>query len=142
MIQTDANKNSLKVIRAREQKEKDDAIKEKCEALAISRMGGDVNTLLKLSNANKGIWYLPILDEEGGIEKMAILRPVDRHILSYASTKMETEGLYIFLECALRECIHADFSDPEILDDDDYFLPAAGQFNKIIEGKKAHMLKR
>lgn len=141
MIKTDANKNSLKEIRDRDRKEKEAEIKTMCEAIAVERLGGH-EALIKLSNKHQGIWYLPIMDDEGGIEKMAILKPIDRHILSFASTKMEDEGLYIFLEAAMRQCFHEEFSDMEILDDDKYFLPASGQFNKLIEGKKAFMLKR
>lgn len=142
MIRTDANKNSLKEIKARETAQKEKEIIAKCEAIAIERLGGDANELVKLSNANKGLWFLPIVNENGEIEKLAILKPIDRHILSYASTKMQEEGLYIFLEAAMSECMIQEHSDMEILNEDDYFLPAAGQFNKLIEGKKAYMLKR
>ena len=141
MIQTDANKNSLKEIRERERNEKEAAIKTMCETIAIERIGGH-DQLLKLSNKHQGIWYLPIMADDGSIEKLAILKPIDRHILSFASTKMEDEGLYIFLEAAMRQCFHQDISDMDILDDDKYFLPASGQFNKLIDGKKAFMLKR
>ena len=92
------------------------------------------------SNQNKGLWYLPIVDYNGNIEKCLILRPITRHILSYASTKIEDEGLYTFLEAAMRECMIE--GDSEILDDDEYFIPAAMQFNDIMKGKKAMLLKR
>jgi hypothetical protein len=32
--------------------------------------------------------------------------------------------------------------DREVIDDDIYFLPASSAFNKIIDGRKAAMLKR
>jgi len=48
--------------------------------------------------------------------------------------------LYAFLEAAMRECFIE--GDKEILDDDEYFIPAANAFNKILEGKKASLLKR
>jgi hypothetical protein len=141
MIQTNANKNSLKQIRKKEAEEKDAKIKTMCEAFAIEKFGE--TTIKELSNKWKGIWYLPILDdEEENIEKLAILKPIDRNILSYASQKMSDEGLYAFLEAAMRECILPDHSDMEILDDDDYFIPASQSFNKILDGKKAYLLKR
>lgn len=139
MITTDANKNSVKERREQERKEKEAEVKQKCEALAIERLGG-VQELLKLSNANKGLWFLPVMNEDGEIDKMAMMKPIDRHILSYASTKLTDGGLYEFLEVAMRECFIQ--GDREILDDDDYFLPASTAFNKIIDGKKAHLLKR
>ncbi len=141
MIQTDANKNSLKEIRERERKEKDDIIRKKCEALAIQRLG-DEDKLKQLSNKHKGLWYLPAIDDNENIEKLLILKPIDRNILSYASTKIQDEGLYSFLEAAMTECILADHSDMIMLTDDDYFIPAANSFNKILEGKKTALLKR
>ncbi len=138
MIKTDANKNSIKEIRAREQKEKEDQIKLLCEALAIERCGGQ-KEFIDLNNKHKGIWFLPVMKEDGTIDKMALMKPIDRHILSYASTKITDEGLYAFLEVAMRECFID--GDKEILDDDDYFIPASSSFNKIIDGKKAYLLK-
>lgn len=131
--------NSLKAIRRKEAEEAESQLRAKCEAYAIEHFGGK-EELMKLSNKHKGLWYLPVLDEEGEIDKLAVFKPIDRHILSYASTKVQDEGLYIFIEACMRECwINGD---PEILDDDAFFLPAANQFNKIIDGKKAQLLKR
>lgn len=143
MIQTNANQNSLKEIRDREQKEKDDLMRAKCEAIAIGRLGSK-EALVALSNKFKGLWFLPAIDENDEVEKLLILKPIDRHILSYASTKIADSGLYIFLEAAMSECIikENNCSDMEMLTDDDYFIPAAGSFNKILEGKKTFMLKR
>lgn len=138
MIKTDSNRDTLKIIKAREAKEKEAALRAKCEALAIERYGED--EVKKMSNANRGLWYLPVIGEDGTIEKLGILKPIDRHILSHASTKIEDEGLYIFLEACMRECwVEGDI---EILDDDDYFIPASTQFNKIMESKKVAFLKR
>lgn len=143
MIQTNTNQSSLKEIRDREQKEYEDLLKSKCEARAIEKLGSK-EALAALSNKYKGLWYLPAVNELNEIEKMLILKPIDRHILSYASTKIADSGLYIFLEAAMSECIikDNDVSDMEMLHDDDYFIPAAGSFNKILEGKKTFMLKR
>ncbi len=141
MIQKDANKNSLKAIRERERVEKEDALRIKCEEFAIKKLG-DVEKLKALSNKHKGLWYLPVLDDEENVEKMLILRPIDRNILSFASTKLQDDGLYSFLESAMRECTIAEFSDMDIIEDDDYFIPAANSFNKILEGKKTALLKR
>jgi len=48
--------------------------------------------------------------------------------------------LYVFLEACMRECwVEGDIC---IMDDDEYFIPAAMKFNKILEGKKASFLKR
>jgi len=111
---------------------------EKCNALANARYGED--EVKKMSNANKGIFFLPVMGDDDEIEKMALMKPIDRNILSYASTKITDEGLYAFLEAAMRECFIE--GDREILDDDEYFIPAANSFNKILEGKKASLLKR
>lgn len=140
MIKTETKKGaSIKEIRKREQKEAEQKIHAMCSALANERFGED--KLKKWSNENKGLWFLPVMDEDGEkIEAIAIMRPITRSILSYASTKIQDEGLYEFLEAAMRECFID--GDTKILDEDDYFIPAAGQFNKILEGKKAHLLKR
>lgn len=141
MITTNANTSSLKEIRERERKEKDDIIKSKCEELAIERAGG-TDKLVALSNKYKGLWYLPVIADDDSIEKMLVLKPIDRHILSYASTKITDDGLYMFLETAMNECIIKDLSDMVIMEEDDYFIPAANSFNKILEGKKTNLLKR
>lgn len=140
MIQTDSNKgSSIKEIRERERKEQETQLREKCQALAYERYGED--QVIKWSNQNKGLWYLPVMDETGeNIEAMALMKPINRHILSYASTKITDEGLYAFLEQCMRECFIA--GDAFIMDDDEYFIPAAMKFNAILEGKKAALLKR
>lgn len=139
MIKTNANKNSLKLIREKEKAETEKLIKEKCEALAITRFGED--QVIKWSNANKGLWYLCILDETGeNVEKFAIMKPIDRNILSYASQKISDAGLYGYLEACMNECWIE--GDKELLEDDVYFIPAAQSFQDILEGKKAQMVKR
>jgi hypothetical protein len=141
MIRTDENGGkSLKEIRAVEKKAKDAEVKEQCERLAFERYGEE--TVKQWSNKYKGLFYLPVWSEEdeAAIEKMAVLKPVDRHILSFASTKIEDEGLYTFLEAVLREC-WVD-GDKEILDNDEYFIPAAQSLNKIVQGKKTALVKR
>jgi CRISPR/Cas system CSM-associated protein Csm2 small subunit len=138
MIQTDSNKETLKQIKERERKEQEQQLRQKCEAFAFAKYGED--QVKQWSNKYKGLWYLPALDENGEIEKLVIMKPIDRHILSHASTKIEDEGLYLFLEACMRECL-VD-GDNEILDDDEYFIPAAMKFNKIMESKKVAFLKR
>ena len=140
MVRTDENNGkSLKQLRKLEQQEKEAALREKCEALAAERYGAD--QVVKWSNSNKGLFFLPIMDEEEqNIEKLAILKPIDRHILSYASTKIEDEGLYNFLGAVLESCWIQ--GDEDIKSDDEYFIPACGKINKIIEGKKAALVKR
>ena len=140
MIQTDNNKeSSIKEIRERERKEQETRLREKCQSLAYERYGED--QVIKWSNQNKGLWYLPVMDESGEeIEAFALMKPINRHILSYASTKITDDGLYAFLEQCMRECFIA--GDQFILDDDEYFIPAAMKFNAILEGKKAALLKR
>jgi hypothetical protein len=142
MIKTNANKNSLKEIREREKAEKDKNYRDQCETILTTRIGGDSSKIAELSNKHKGLWYLPALDEEGNVEKMLVLKPIDRNILSYASTKIADDGLYAFLEAAMNECILKEYSDMEMMNDDDYFIPAANSFNKIMEGKKTALLKR
>ena len=139
MIRNDETKGAtIKEIRERDKKLKEAALLEKCQARAIEIWGED--ELKKMSNKSKGIFYLPVFGDDDEIEKMALMKPIDRNILSYASTKITDEGLYAFLEAAMRECFIA--GDSEILDDDDYFIPASNAFNKILEGKKASLLKR
>ena len=140
MIRNDEKKGaSVKAIRDRERIAKEASLKEQCNKIANERFT-EVQ-MKKWSVQHKGLWFLPVLNSDGEtIEKIGILKPIDRHILSYASTKIQDEGLYEFLEAAMREC-WVD-GDKEILEDDDYFIPAANQFNKILEGKKAALLKR
>jgi hypothetical protein len=135
---SDKKPNTLKEIREREKQAESEKLKQACNSFAYEKFGE--KEVMALSNKHKGLWYLPILDDEGNIEKMAIMKPIDRHILSYASTKVQEEGLYIFLEACMRECFL--LGDMEIIEDDDYFLPAANKFNGMIEGKKAALLKR
>ena len=140
MITTESKKGaSVKEIRERERKEKEQKLHAMCSKLANERFGEE--QLKKWSVEHKGLWFLPVMDESGeNIEAMVIMRPITRSILSYASTKIQDEGLYEFLEAAMRECF-VD-GDARILDEDEYFIPAANQFNKILEGKKAALLKR
>jgi hypothetical protein len=139
MIQNDfSNGATVKDIKKREQEAKEQAIKEACSALAAERYTQE--QVVKWSNANKGIFYLPITDTDGKIIKLGIMKPINRHILSYASTKINDGGLYEFLEACMRECWIE--GDKDILDEDEFFIPAAMTFNKILEGWKAHLLKR
>lgn len=139
MIKTDRSAGkSIKAIRERERQSVEGELRKKCEEWAIEKYGED--QIKQWSNQNKGLWYLPITDDDGKIEVCLILKPINRHILSYASTKIDDEGLYIFLESCMRECLVA--GDELIIDEDEYFIPAAMAFNKILEGKKASMLKR
>ncbi|KAK6033562.1 tape measure domain protein [Ostertagia ostertagi] len=131
---TNANKNSMKAIRAKEREEKEKAQRDACEVLALARYGEE--HIKHLSNKNKGLWYLPVYQPESDeIAAMAIMRPIDRHVLSYASTKITDEGLYAFLESCMNECFLE--GDRAIIDDDEFFLPASSAFNKILEG---HMM--
>lgn len=140
MIKTESNKGaSIKEIRKREKDEKEKELREKCEAICVERFTKE--QMGKWSNEHRGLWFLPVMDESGeAIEAIAIMRPITRSILSYASTKIQEEGLYEFLEAAMRECFIE--GDRKILDEDEYFIPSANQFNKILEGKKAALLKR
>lgn len=139
MIQTDStNGQTVKDIKRKEQEALDAKIKEACQKLAYEKYTEE--QVIKWSNQNKGLFYLPVLDKDGNIIKLAIMKPINRHILSYASTKLTDGGLYEFLEACMRECWIA--GDDEILNDDEFFIPSANTFNKILEGYKAHMLKR
>jgi hypothetical protein len=140
MIRTDSSDGkSLKALRKEEAQRKEVELRAQCEEKA-KQLWPDVD-FAALSNKHKGLFFLPILDEdENGIEKLAVLKPIDRHILSYASTKIEDEGLYTFLGAVLESCWL--MGDEEIKTDDQYFIPACGKINKIIEGKKAALVKR
>jgi hypothetical protein len=139
MIKTNENgRKTMKEIREKENKDKEQMLRDKCKTYADKKYGAE--EIVKLSNAHKGLWFLPILDEEDNIEMMAIMKPIDRHILSYASTKLDSDGLYAFLEQCMNECWLE--GDKAIIDEDEYFIPAAMKFNKILEGKKAAFVKR
>lgn len=141
MIKTNASSNSLKEIKDREKAEKEATVRELCEALAATR-AGTPDALIAISNKHKGLWYLPALTDDGQIDKLLVMKPIDRNILSFASTKISDEGLYAFLEAAMRECMIAELSDKEMMEDDEYFISAANSFNKIMEGKKTMLVKR
>lgn len=133
------NNDSLKQIRAREKQKLDDELRERCKQMADDRFGAE--EMKKLSNQHKGLWFLPVChNETGEIEKLAIMKPITRQVLDYASTKITSDGLYSFLEACMRECWVC--GDEDILADDEYFIPASNSFNKIIEGKTASLLKR
>lgn len=139
MITTNTNgSETLKQVRERESKEKEALLRKACEEYAVQKYGEE--KINQWSNANKGLWYLPALDDNESIEKLAIMKPIDRHILSRATDKIENGGLYMFLEACMRECWIE--GDPEILDDEEYFIPSAMKFNKILEGKKVAFVKR
>lgn len=128
---------SLQERKKQERLEKEALLKEQCEKIAAEKYG---DQLKKWSNAHKGLWYLPLQDEEGVIVKLGILKPITRSVLSYASEKIQTEGLYEFLECVMRESWVG--GDEEILDDDTYFIPASQKVNKMLEGFNASLVKR
>lgn len=135
MIQT-TNKNSLKDIREKRKQEEEQKLRDLCEKSAIDKFGES-----KLAAWRKefgSLWFLPILKEDE-VEKLAVMKPITRTALSYAASKLEDDGLYGFLESCMREC-WID-GDNEILDDDEYFIPASMKFNKILEGKTAAFLK-
>ena len=139
MIVTEGKKGeSVKEIRKREASQKEAQLREQLNAIANERFGEE--QMKKWSVEHKGLWFLPIIADNGSIEKLAIMQPITRSILSYASTKVQEEGLYEFLETAMRECFVA--GDKEILDEDEYFIPSAMKFNAILEGKKAALVKR
>lgn len=138
MIRTETTE-SIKEIRKREREQQEKELREKCEAICQEKYGKE--KMAGWSNANKGLWFLPVFDETGEkIEGLGIMKPITRSILSYASTKIQDEGLYEFLEAAMRQCWIE--GDSFILEDDAYFIAAANQFNKILEGKKAALVKR
>ncbi len=133
-----STRSTMKEMQKLEKEKEAKALLEKCNARADELYGA--KAMAQWSNANQGLWFLPIIDEEGNIEKMMIFKKIDRNILSYASTKLETDGAYVFIEQCMRDCYIA--GDMEIIEDDDYFLPAMSKFQAMIEGKKAAMLKR
>ncbi|AYD48202.1 hypothetical protein [Arachidicoccus soli] len=130
---------TVKEIRAAEKAKKEAVLLQECEQLVTDKFGAD--KLAQWQKEYGDLFYLPVLDEtETNIEAIAIMKPITRHILSYASTKMADGGLYDFLEAAMRECFID--GDNKILEDDEYFIPAANSFNKIIDQKKSNFLKR
>ncbi len=141
MFTNNSNKSSLKEMREREKKEQEQRIKELCEKMALERCGGEP-ALVQLSNLHRGLWYLPVLGEGDTIEKLLIMKPIDRHILSFASTKITDDGLYAFLEAAMQECVIKEHSDMDVFEDEEAFISAANSFQKVMEGKKTALVKR
>lgn len=137
MIQSDKSKTeSLREIRDRKKKEEEVLLLEKCEAIARERYG------VKLDEWRKKfghIWFLPVQDNTGEIEKLAVMKPIDRTILSYCADKMTEDGLYGYLEACMRE-VWLD-GDNEIVDEEEYFIPCSDVFQRITQGKKAAFLK-
>ncbi len=132
-------KLSLKELEAKAAQEEELRVKELAEKEAVKRYTAE--QLKKWQSENDGIWFLPFLTEDGkSIDKMLVLKSVDRNVLSFAMTKMEDEGMYGFLESAMRE--HTLDGDAEIFEDEDLFLGASKVFQKAMEGRKAFMLKR
>lgn len=139
ILNNDNSKSTLKQMREKEQKERQDRIKSLCEEFAKTHYGQE--KLESWEKQYKGLWFLSVLnDDETAVAKLAIMRPIDRHILSHASTKLTDDGLYTFLETCMRECWIE--GDQEIVDDDEYFIPAAQTFNSMIESKKVAFVKR
>lgn len=136
---TETKPLTVKEIRKREAEEKATKLREQCEAYAKERF--TEKTIVEASNKYGGLFYLPILSEdETTIEKFAVFTPINRHVLSYASTKLADGGMYVFIEQVMRDTFL--FGDMEIIDDDAYFLSAAEVINKIIDAKKAAFVKR
>lgn len=134
-------RETLKEMKARKAAQEDAKLKEACEKYAIDKYTED--QIIKWSNQYKGLWFMPVLDEAGEIEKLSIMKPIDRHILSLASTKLEDGGLYTFLEECMREClVNNDEEGLFLLEDEDAFISGAMKFNKIMESRKVGFLKR
>ncbi len=133
-------KENLKARRKRERLEKEAELRKMCEAHAIDVFGE--KQIKKWSNEHKGLWYLPARDpdDDTKIIKLGIFKKIDREALNYASTKIEDNGLYNFLECAMNECWIG--GDREIIENDDYFLAASQKFNKMMEGYNVDLIKR
>ena len=128
----------MKDLKKQEQEAFENKLREACEKKAVADHGEE--KLKKWTKEFKGLWFLPISNDDGKIIKLAIMKPITRKTLSYASTKITEEGLYEFLEAGMRGCWVA--GDECIIDDDEYFIPAAQTFNKMMEGYKANLLKR
>lgn len=136
-----ASQLSVKQLKEKDKAAKEVVLREMCEKFAVDKY--TENVIKTLREKHKGIWYLPILseDEDGNefIEKMAIMKPITRSILSYADAKLSDGGLYDYLEFCMRECMVE--GDEEIIEDDECFIPAANKFNAILDGKKAALIK-
>lgn len=124
--------------RALEHKAEEAKLKAEYEAYAVKKYTAE--QIAKWSNAHKGIFYLALQDENGKIIKFAVMKKITREILDYATEKLQSAGLYVFLESVMREVWLE--GDSEILDDDEYFIPAAQQINKMLEGHTAKLVKR
>lgn len=151
MIQTNENgRQTLKALKKQHAADEEIKIRKACEELAYAKFTED--QVKQWSLKYKGLWYLPVLKEDNSIEALLILKPIDRHILSFATTKIEDDGLYVFLEQCMRETFVAGINPDEstcataddsiIITDDEYFIPASQKFHKIMDNKKVAFLKR
>lgn len=136
MIKNNTN-GSLRDMRERKRLEEEALQLAQAEAAAVEKYGAE--QIAAWRKQYGAIWFMTFLSEGKEVEKIAIFRPIDRQVLSFAASKMEDDGLYGFLEQGMRECWLA--GDEEVLEDDNYFIPAAQKFNKIIEGKQVAFLK-
>lgn len=130
---------TMKEINARKNKEQEAKLLELCRMKAEKSYGAEKVASWKKEFGD--IFFLPILDETGEkIEAMAVMKPITRTVLSYASTKISEEGIYSFLETAMREC-WIEGNESDIFEVEDNFIAAADSFQKIINRKKAAFLK-
>lgn len=71
-------------------------------------------------------------------DKCAVLKAPSRKVLS-AATAIATKDPMKFNEILLKDCMVA--GDPEIQEDDSYFLAAAGKIAEILEVREAELVK-
>jgi hypothetical protein len=115
---------SLKKIQAREKYLKEQKQHEECRTLAIEKFGEE--EFIKMKKANPGLFFLPIMNNEGEIQKMALMKPVDPHI-----TKICAQA---YVKAAMQECFIE--GDKDILEENEFQAQAAEGFLEIMKSKK------
>lgn len=80
------------------------------------------------------------LDDSGDKFTFAILKKPTRTTLAAVMGQMAANPMAAY-ETLLRDCIIPEHSDMSIIDEDDLFLSAMGQLDKIIKIRKAELKK-
>ena len=127
---------SLQEIEDRNRAEAAQSVKDQCEKLAVKRFGAD--QIKAWETEYKSVWYLSV-HQNGVVKFFGVMKPVTRHILGYAHTKVDS-GSYAVAEAAMRECWLG--GDEQMFDDEDCFLVAAQAFNSRTSEYEAYIVKR
>lgn len=99
----------------------------KCCTLANERFSEE--EFNKIKQANKGLYFLPIRNSDGEIQKMALMKPMVPSVFRICQIA--------FIKAAMRECFVG--GDKEVFEDDDYFTQAEAIFMEALEGRAGEL---